>query len=174
MIRIGITGPESTGKSTLSTSLQKQFNCSLIKEFARGYLEERAGKYNQADLDVIAQNQYDLMHQSTAKNDLIICDTELTVLKIWSEFKYQSCSNLINRLLTAQQINFYFLCDIDLPWEEDPLREHPTQRQELFELYEEVLIQRNVPYCILSGNETERMQKATQIIHEVIIQINIK
>lgn len=171
MIRIGVTGPESTGKSTLSKELQKHYNCAMVDEFARDYLEKRGGKYGINDLDIIAQNQFNNIHSVFPNQQLLVCDTELTVLKIWSEFKYDSCSPIIQQLLNKQQIDYYFLCDIDLPWEEDPLREHPNQRGELFELYQQSLDNRKCNYTILKGDNKQRLTQAVKIIDELLSTI---
>jgi len=67
--------------------------------------------------------------------DLLIADTELTVIKIWSEYKYNSCSEFILNSYENQAFDHYFLCKPDIPWEPDPLRENENERDELFQLY---------------------------------------
>jgi nicotinamide riboside kinase len=156
MRRFAITGPESSGKTTLTSALAEQHHGSWIPEFAREYITERNGIYTIDDLDIIAQKQFDLWKGRT--EDLVFCDTDMTVMKVWSEFKYGACSALINSLFDQQQFDHYFLCRPDIAWEEDPLREHPEQREELFEIYRRELSGRNLPFSIIEGDLEQRLE----------------
>ena len=98
MRRYAITGPESSGKTTLSQQLAKEFNGEYIPEFAREFLLERKGIYTQKDLDLIAEGQKQLW-EKVSKHSLVFCDTEMIVMKIWSEFKYGSCSEKIKEIV---------------------------------------------------------------------------
>ena len=164
-IVIAFTGPESSGKSTISKFIAASIRGKWCPEFARNYLEKKSGKYNQSDLDTIAKGQHQLI-KTAITSPLAVLDTEILVLKIWSEYKFGSCSSLIQELWDKQNISHYFLCDIDLPWEADPLREHPdiTARKELFSLYEEELRSKNCAYSVLSGSLESRQQNAKEII----------
>lgn len=162
---IAFTGPESTGKSTISKALAASFNAAWAPEYAREYLTGKNGKYDQSDLDVIALHQNALI-QKAARTGLAMLDTEILVLKIWSEYKYGNCSAMIQTLWEKQQIHHYFLCDIDLPWEEDPLREHPSfaSRKEILERYHEALAQKGAAYSVLSGDLPNRISTASEIL----------
>lgn len=162
MRRYAITGPESCGKTTLTSALAEQFNGTWIPEFAREYLTLRNGIYSIEDLDVIAKKQSEQWQNRT--EELIFCDTDMTVMKVWSEFKYGTCSPLITSLLNRQQFDHYFLCRPDLDWEEDPLREHPEQREELFEIYLKELKDNNLPFSIVDGDLDARLQICRAII----------
>lgn len=163
MKRYAITGPESSGKTTLTFALAKQYNCSFTPEFAREFLMAQKGIYSKEDLDLIAKGQLELWGKHSNK-PLLFCDTEMLVLKIWSEFKYDSCSKFISEALDQQQFDHYFLCRPDIPWIEDPLREHPEQREELFILYEKELQKRNLPYTIVEGDLENRLKICNEII----------
>ena len=95
-MKIAITGPESSGKTTLTEKLAIKYNASSVPEFARNYLLDRNGIYNQQDLDTIAIGQVNSLE--AIQTNFLICDTEMTVIKIWSEFKYKSCSETILNL----------------------------------------------------------------------------
>jgi NadR type nicotinamide-nucleotide adenylyltransferase len=168
MLKIAITGPESTGKSTLSDALAKHFNCAFVKEYAREYLNQTEGKYNILDLDTIAQKQNEMI-ESAQDNRLIISDTEMTVMKVWSEFKYGTCSPNILKLYQQQNFDYYFLCDIDIPWQDDPLREHPEKRQELLACYQKELKGKN--YLLLSGSLDHRIKQASKIISQLLSEL---
>ena len=164
---IVVTGVESTGKTTLSKELAADLECALIPEYARQYLENRGGEYVFSDLEEIARLQLSAIENATSA--FIICDTALLVLKIWSEEKFSKCSRFILNELAQFNPAAYFLCDIDIPWEADELREHPNQadRVQLHKNYIAHLQGQNSPFCILSGTKKERLELAAQFILEL-------
>lgn len=165
MIKVVITGPESTGKSTLSKQLADYFKGEMVEEFSRTYLEKLKLPYTQKDLTAIAKGQIVCEDKALTKNtNLIICDTSLEVIKIWSKFKYKSCDAFITKSLSSRQPSLYLLMRPDLPWQPDPLRENPDDREILFDLYKKELIASNVPFYEIYGNGKERFEMAKKIV----------
>lgn len=164
MIKVAITGPESSGKTTLSEQLANHFNVEWVPEFARTYLIERGGAYTQKDLDAIAKGQFEEM-EKVQDREVVFYDTDLTVIKIWSEYKYNSSSTKIDELLRKQEVDLYLLCKPDLPWEEDPLRENPNNREVLYHLYLDALKDKGVTFAIISGTPKERLEHAIATVN---------
>ena len=164
-MRFAITGPESSGKTTLAKELAEQNNGVWIPEFAREYLENLPYNYQLEDLDKIALGQLALWEKSS-NQILTFFDTEMLVMKIWSEFKYNSCSPFILKALENQSFDHYFLCRPDIEWEEDPLREHPENREELFELYLNELIERKLPFTLVEGDLETRIRACQRVISD--------
>lgn len=166
--RIAIVGPECTGKTSLATQLASIYKTTWVPEFARTFLEKLERPYTASDLIDIARGQVDLEDRLAPNADtLLICDTNLLVIKIWSEFKYNTCHPWILENVLSRYYDLYFLTDIDMPWEEDPQRENPEQREELFCLYKKALDDMKVKYILLSGNEERRIEKALAAIKEL-------
>ncbi len=167
--KFAITGPESTGKSTLSKQLATYYNCDLVEEYAREYIDKLTQPYTQEDILQIAKTQKKIELQKTKEvNKILITDTELIVTKIWSEFKYQNCHPWILENIEKQNYDLYLLCDIDLPWEEDPQREHPHLRKHLFNLYKQELERRNLNFKIISGKKETRFENARRFIESYL------
>ena len=164
-MKIAITGPESSGKTTLTEKLAIKYNASSVPEFARNYLLDRNGIYNQQDLDTIAIGQVNSLE--AIQTNFLICDTEMTVIKIWSEFKYKLCSETILNLYKQQKFDHYFLCYPDIPWEEDPLRENPNDREMLFDIYLNELKKNNLPFTVISGNLETRLKTCKEVIERL-------
>ncbi len=163
--RIAIIGPESTGKSTLSEDLAKRFGTFWVPEYAREYLENLGRPYQEADLLEIAKGQKFLEDKLTREaKDYLFCDTTLVVVKVWSEHKYGRCHPWILEHLSAMQYDFFLLTDIDLPWEQDPLREHPHMREHFFEVYRQYLERNGLPYKLIKGNRAQRLKLAVGAI----------
>lgn len=167
MIKIAITGPESTGKSTISSLLARYFNTNWAKEYAREYLASRNIPYGYEDLEIIAKGQ--LINESDAAkkaNRILFCDTELINIKIWSQYKYNKCSQFVLDSIKENTYDFYFLCDIDIPWVKDPLRENPDKREFFLDWFKKELKEYNFPHLLLSGNVFKRMETAITIINK--------
>ena len=169
MFKIAITGPESTGKSTLADKLARHFEVDFIPEYSRTYLENFEGHYTENDVVEIAKGQYNLILEEEKKNpEILLADTETIVCKIWVEYVFKHSNETIDEILKKQDFDLYLLCDIDLPWVYDPLRENPNieERKELFDIYKNTLTKMNVPFEIVSGDDEERVNDAINIINK--------
>lgn len=169
MFKIAITGPESTGKSTLAEKLARHFEVDFIPEYSRTYLENFEGHYTENDVVEIAKGQYNLILKEEKKNpEILLADTETIVCKIWVEYVFKHSNETIDEILKKQDFDLYLLCDIDLPWVYDPLRENPNieERKELFDIYKNTLTKMNVPFEIVSGDDEERVNNAINIINK--------
>ena len=166
--KIAIIGPESTGKSTLSEDLANHFNTLWVPEYARQYLENLGREYEEADLLEIAKGQVALERRLESEaNGFLVCDTTLVVIKVWSEHKYGRCHPWILTRLEQMKYDYFLLTDIDLPWEPDPLREHPEMRQYFFEQYHQYLETNTFSYKCISGTRSKRLKLAVKAIADI-------
>jgi NadR type nicotinamide-nucleotide adenylyltransferase len=158
-LKIAILGPESTGKSELANALANHFGVTFIPEYARVYLSD-SNHYDSSDVLNIAKKQLELIQNQ--KQRPLIADTELIVTKIWQLFKYGQVDSWIEENIANQEFDLYLLMNTDLEWTSDDLRENPSldERQELFDLYEKELRQRNFNYSIISGEGNTRISNA--------------
>jgi len=166
MKRIAIIGPESTGKTDLAIALAKHYNGALVPEYAREYLHQLDRPYNQDDLLQIAKGQVAAVEKITA--DLLIADTDLHVIKVWSEYKYGNCDPWIIQQLDKQAFDLYILTYYDIPYEADPLRENPKERAYFFEIYKKLLIDSSIPFLIVKGSREERFKLAMNRIDTLL------
>lgn len=162
MIRIAITGPESSGKSTLTKALNKALKSTCFPEFARSYLEDLNRIYTKNDLDIICDGH--LAQFIHCQDELQFVDTDFVVLKVWSEVKYHSTSPKITAAIEANYFDLHLLCTPDIPWEYDPQREHRNGREELFEHYKKELTATGKHFVIISGKKEERIKKSLAAI----------
>jgi nicotinamide riboside kinase len=160
------TGPESCGKTTLATALSSTLQAPLVPEAARSFLDQRFAQtghyhYQQADLSDIAQQQYQLEQQALAPApSLLVCDTDLLVVMIWSEVKFGSVDPAIRDLFItslATTNRHYLLCDYHLPWQADPQREDPDNRAALFTRYQQALEHYRLSYQVMTGSVEARV-----------------
>lgn len=171
MNRIVITGPESTGKSRLAENLARHYNTLWVPEYAREYIATLNRPYNQDDIMKIAKKQLKQEEELAKKaTDYLFADTSMIVIKIWNLFVYGNCPAWIDQQIDKHRYDLYLLCYIDTPWEYDPQREHPNARRELYNLYEQELKQRGLPYGVINGLNDKRLHNAIKTIDEHLIR----
>lgn len=171
MKKVVIIGPESTGKSTLTEQLATHYQTTWCPEFAREYLKENGTDYSFDDLLNIARGQITLEDNllTQAKNSFYFIDTDMYVMKVWCEVAFNNCHTWILKQIAARNYDLFLLCDTDLPWVQDDLREYPDLkiRQRLFKMYKDFLINQKTKWAVISGNYAERLQVALSIINTV-------
>ncbi len=162
-MRIAITGPECSGKSTLSEQLTWELDLPWTPEHARDYLGRLGRPYVPEDIIAIAKEQ-----AAQWINTSFIADTEMLVCSIWYEEKTGETSVEIEQLLTEQNFDLYLLCTPDLPWAFDELRENPTDRDRLFEQYKARLDELSLPYVVISGTTENRLEVALNAVNKLV------
>ncbi len=191
--KIVIIGPESTGKSTLCELLAQHYQTEWCNEFAREYLITNGTHYTKDDLLAIAKGQLALEDelskqvksqwsevlgerlvnaaklQSSVLPPMLFVDTDMYVMKVWSEYVFGVCDFFILNAIAHRKYDLYLLCDIDLPWVKDELREYPDEkpRKELFSIYKDLLINQQVPWTLISGNYDERLAAAIEAVNSM-------
>jgi NadR type nicotinamide-nucleotide adenylyltransferase len=171
LFKIVITGPESTGKSTLAEQLSKYFGEGLITEFARDYVSNLNRPYNYSDLVLIAQKQIEELdiYKAKVKDGIVFLDTYLIITKVWFEVVYKAAPEWITEKLLQSEIDLFLLCEPDLPWEQDGVRENGGEmRNRLFNEYEKNLIKYKLAYGKVSGTGRERTDCAIKHIESFI------
>ncbi|MCB9170418.1 MAG: ATP-binding protein [Flavobacteriales bacterium] len=167
--RIAITGPESSGKTTLARAVAAHYGAPWVPEFAREYLERIDRPYVEADLIAIAKGQLAAEEaRADASDPLLVCDTDMITLRIWSQEKYGRVAPELEQLMQGTHYDLALLCRPDIPWEYDPLRENPHDRDRLFEVYHETLIELQRPFVIIEGDRRDRLHRAVHAIGEVL------
>lgn len=163
--KVCVIGPECTGKSDLSRFLADHYHTACVEEYARAYLNRLNRSYDQSDLTKIAHGQVRMEDEwMVDAKKVLICDTNVIVIKVWSEFKYGECDKEILKLIDERPYDFYLLTYIDVPWENDPQREHPDKREELWGIYKNEVEKSKVPFIEISGSREERRKKAIDAI----------
>jgi nicotinamide riboside kinase len=154
MMRIAITGPECSGKTTLAAALQAALpNAVVVPEMARSYLESSGIgiNYSAADVLHIAHLQHKALNEAVRSDaQVVVSDTDFAVLCVWTDVVYGKVDPDIYALFQSFEFDMYLLCRPDLPWEFDPLRQNPTDRDALFERYVQLLESHGLlihPHC---------------------------
>jgi nicotinamide riboside kinase len=169
---IVITGAESSGKSTLTHQLAQVFDGIGILEYARDYIERLRRPYQRSDVETIAKRQFYYackIRQVHANRDVhIFLDTFLIVTKIWFEEVYHCCPVWLNQAIIDNKPNLVLLCEPDLEWQADGVRENSNKRSYLYNRYRKELEFYQIPFSIVNGMGDKRLQTAIHSVNEII------
>jgi len=173
-VKVVLFGPESTGKTTLAKQLARYFNSVWVPEYAREYLQNKWNNDRKTcepkDLIPIAKGQIQLENELAKKTEtILICDTDLLETKVYSEEYYSNfCDPILEKYALENSYDLYFLTYIDIPWEQDVLRDKPNEREKMFKAFEDTLVKYKRPYVILKGSKKERLQEAVKHINSIL------
>lgn len=174
--KIVIIGPESTGKSTLCEQLAAHYKTVWCAEYAREYLLKYGTDYNFDDLLTIAKGQLALEDKLVSsivnRKSSIFIDTDMYVMKVWCEYVFGRCHQFILDEIVARKYDLYLLCNIDLPWVADELREYPNEepRKELYQIYKDIMINQRTPWVDINGDYAERLGKAIVAVDALLTE----
>lgn len=174
MLKIAITGVESSGKTSLARTLSFYFKGEFVPEYAREYFQQNprlVHQYQIAHIVQIAQKQQELIDVASQNTNaaFVFSDTELLVCKIWAEEVFGTCPKWIEDNFQQQDFDLYLLTYPNLDWEADPLRETPSleQRQYLFERYRQTLLKHARPFAVIEEQGELRIQQAIKFVREL-------
>lgn len=198
--KVVIIGPESTGKSTLCQQLAQHYNTLWVPEFAREYLLTRGREYGYDDLLSIAKGQLALEEEYIQLADgslpladapdsnqeqsidsphspftihhspLLFIDTNMYVMKVWCEYVFGKCHSWILDQIIEREYDLYLLCNVDLPWIKDKLREYPAleTRLQLYNMYKDILINQSLPWVEIRGDHHQRLHTAIEATDKLL------
>ncbi len=164
-----ITGAESTGKSTLTEQLATHFNTLFMPEIARSYVEGLNRKYTFDDVEQIAKLQVENLNNLCKQPvPFVFADTWLIITKVWFEFVYNKTPGWLIDEIRNTRIDLFLMCDTDLPWIFDPVRENGGEnRNILHNLYIRNIIEFGFKYKIVRGTNNERLSNAIKFVEEL-------
>lgn len=172
MIRVVLTGSESTGKSTLAGRLAAHYGARLVPEFVRGYAEVRGGVIELSDHGPIARGQMALEDEHVARaapDGLVVQDTDLLSTVVYCEHYFGVCPAWIAETATTRRPDLYLLCEIDVEWVADGVRDRGHMREEMQRLFRDAVAQSGAPFAVITGAADERLLRATEVIDALLL-----
>lgn len=167
--KIAVVGPESTGKSTISEQLAKHFNTVWVPEYARGYCEKLTAPCTWEDEINMFKGQLALEAELIPQaNKILICDTTFITVKIWCDYTFGKSPQEVLDELPRHPYDLYLLMNIDLPWQEDPLRDFPHLREHFMQVWQQELKSLNANYSIISGTGKMRLENSITTINKYL------
>jgi NadR type nicotinamide-nucleotide adenylyltransferase len=165
LIRVVLTGSESTGKTTLANELARHYRAELVPEFVRSYAEQRDGVITFNDHGPIARGQMALEDAVLVKaRGVVFFDTDLLSTVVYCDHYFGRCPDWIRETARARRPDLYVLCDVDVPWVADGVRDRGDRRDEMQALFRAAVADSEAPYVVVSGDVAHRLATATRAI----------
>ena len=125
--RVVVTGPECTGKTTLSRAIASRLGAQWVSEAARAYAQARGGVLSAVDVEPIAVATRDALQRAAAAEPaVLVADTDLVSTVVYARAYYGSCPDWVEAACRSQLGDLYLLCDTSLPWVADGVRDRPA------------------------------------------------
>lgn len=166
LLKIAVVGPESTGKSTMARYLAEVLDSPYVPEYARYYCKNLQNQYTLQDELNMFYGQLALEEaiSTQAKSRPLICDTTIMTVKIWCDHLFNHTPEEVLSEIRQRQYDFYLLMDIDLPWENDPLRDFPEDREHFMSIWKQELNNLDADYKVVSGIGDERLNNGLKAV----------
>jgi NadR type nicotinamide-nucleotide adenylyltransferase len=174
LIRLCVTGPESTGKTTLSRRLAEWVRTEWVPEASRVYAERVRRELLWSDVGPIAREHIALVEAGealarTGGSRAIVLDTDLVSTMVYSRHYYAAAApRWVARAERKRRAGLYLLCDVDVPWVPDGIRDRPTDRAPMFARFHAALRRRRSEMVIISGDWDTRWETARSAVASLL------
>ena len=180
MFKVVLIGPESTGKTVLAQQLASHFSTLWVPEFARSYLDIKRAIYDPygrkseeicqpQDIPPIVIGQISQEEaMATQANKLLFCDTNPLQTQVYNKYYFGRKDEWLAEVVKNRKYDLCLLTNIDIPWIADAQRDRPNDRETLFQLFRQELIDNNSRFEILSGDYTDRIKNAVELVKKGI------
>jgi NadR type nicotinamide-nucleotide adenylyltransferase len=169
LVRVVLTGSESTGKSVLARELADHYGAVLAPEFAREFAAKLGRGIEYRDTEEIARGQIALEDEHARRaTRLLIQDTDLLSTSVYSDHYFGQCIPWIARAALDRRPDLYLLLEIDVPWIPDDVRDRGNRRDEMQQLFRSAVADSGSPYVVVQGTWTERAERARKAIDALI------
>jgi HTH-type transcriptional regulator, transcriptional repressor of NAD biosynthesis genes len=166
LVRICVTGPESTGKTTLARRIAASLDTEWVPEASRAYAERVGRPLDASDVSPIAREHIAMADEraGVARDrgaSVLVLDTDLLSTVIYSGYYYGKVPAWIVAAERARRADLYLLCDVDVPWIADGIRDRPTERGAMFARFRDALATRGADFVVIRGDWEARWALAS-------------
>lgn len=169
LTRICLTGPECTGKTMLAERLAKELDTESVPEASRIYAERKRAPLTADDVGPIAEEHIALAEVATARAlkrgaARLVLDTDLLSTVVYARHYYGAVPEWVEHAEHERRADLYLLCDVDIPWVPDGIRDRPDAREEMFNLFERALVRRHARHVRVRGDWDARWTTARDAV----------
>jgi len=183
VVTVATVGPECTGKSTLAADLSEYYGAEVSAEAARLLAEERrevaesgtpaSALLDASDVERIARTQVLLEAAAETRargrgRPLVVRDTDLISTVVYARHYYGSCPPWIVTAARERRADRYLLCDVDVPWADDGVRDRPHAREALFASFADALTEFGADTVVVRGDPVARLRTAVECVDALL------
>jgi nicotinamide riboside kinase len=173
LLRVCVTGPESTGKTTLARRLAAWSGTEWVPEASRAYAERKGSELRASDVTPIAHEHLIVARLGAERARergarLLVLDTDLLSTVVYSRHYYDAAPRWLARAERAHRADLYLLCDVDVPWVPDGVRDRPLDRDGMLELFRHALARRRAATVLIRGDWSTRWASARSAVTALV------
>ena len=173
VLRVVVTGSESTGKTTLARDLAARYDTALAAEFSREYAQARGAPLDAGDVAPIARGTVRaadaaLAAAAASGRALVVLDTDLTSTLVYAWHYYGTAPRWVQDEARARRGDLYLLCHPDVPWVADSVRDRPHLREQMHALFHQRLVTLGARVAHVFGSWDERVARAEAAIADLL------
>jgi HTH-type transcriptional regulator, transcriptional repressor of NAD biosynthesis genes len=192
--KVVFLGAESTGKSTLTEVVAKEFNMPFVAEYGREYYEKKGGKLTLEDYTIIAKQHRRLENESTInlakkmrrfinKNSsslpntnskgYIFIDTNAITTLFFSYYYNQGALAELHHLANDCKHRYHhiFVCADDIPFTQDGWRDNEVWRGRMQGMVLHDLDCRGIHHTVVTGGLEQRIRQVKSILAGELLTI---
>lgn len=156
--KICLVGTESTGKSTLSMKLAKEFDCEFVPEMAREIIPV-TDYVTYSDLIRVANDQANAIinYSQASKAPLLIVDTDIITTKSYARFLFDRELKVDEWIDQANEMSHYFFMQPNCPFIQDGTRLNEENRIKLHESHINLFKNFDIKLVLVDGSWDERL-----------------
>jgi NadR type nicotinamide-nucleotide adenylyltransferase len=165
--KVTLVGATATGKTSLAEALAREFKTVWVPEYGKHYLQTSpiGRRLGSRDFDSLILKQMEIEEEfALSANRYLFVDTCALMTYMYSMDFLGRTSELVSNAAKENtwQYDLFFLCDLDFTQPEDP--EYNYKRELFQKRILADLLSRNIPFIVLRGSLTERIQKVKKVL----------
>jgi HTH-type transcriptional repressor of NAD biosynthesis genes len=170
LLRVVLTGSESTGKTALAADLAAHYGTVWSPEFARAYVDRHPRPLDPSDVEPIARGQIGVEDEAARRaSRLLILDTDLLSTVVYSRHYYGRCPEWIEKAARRRRGDLYLLHHPDVPWVADGAqRDQPGAREQVHASFLEILEAAGARFVDVRGPWPERWAAAVAAVDTLL------